>query len=68
MYTIREAFLDDLQWIDSVSLSLLQDVLTYSETRHLLVVGAYRSNEVSASHPLTATLREIETSAACSVL
>ena len=49
-------FLDDLQWADSASLGLLEDLLTHPETRHLLVIGAYRDNEVVPSHPLMLTL------------
>ncbi|MBD2011607.1 serine/threonine-protein kinase PknK, partial [Microcoleus vaginatus ZQ-A3] len=50
-------FLDDLQWADSASLKLLQ--LLMEDTGHLLVVGAYRDNEVSQSHPFMLTLDEI---------
>ncbi|WP_438044556.1 sensor histidine kinase [Sorangium sp. So ce128] len=49
-------FLDDLQWTDSASLGLLHDLVTHPETRHLLVIGAYRDNEVTPSHPLMRTL------------
>ena len=52
-------FLDDLQWADSASLALLKELVTQSVTCHLLVVGAYRDNEVGASHPLTVTLDQI---------
>ena len=45
-------FLDDLQWADPPSLKLLQLLLTDPDTRHLLVIGAYRDNEVTATHPL----------------
>jgi predicted ATPase/class 3 adenylate cyclase len=45
-------FLDDLQWADSASLNLLKALLTDEENRHLLLIGAYRDNEVDASHPL----------------
>ncbi len=57
-------FLDDLQWLDAATLDLLQHVLTESEVRHLLVVGAYRDNEVSPSHPLMRTLAAIRTAEA----
>ncbi len=40
-------FLDDLQWADSASLGLLEELVTHPEARHLLVVGAYRDNEVT---------------------
>jgi PAS domain S-box-containing protein len=45
-------FLDDLQWLDSATLDLLEHLATEPEVQHLLLVGAYRDNEVSASHPL----------------
>ncbi|MCP3140784.1 AAA family ATPase [Pyxidicoccus xibeiensis] len=52
-------FLDDLQWADSASLALLQDVMTDAETRSLLVIGAYRDNEVPATHPLMLALDRV---------
>ena len=39
-------FLDDLQWLDAATLDLLEHVVTHPEVRHLLLVGAYRDNEV----------------------
>jgi len=50
-------FLDDLQWADGASLKLLQ--LLMQDTGHLLVLGAYRDNEVSPAHPFMLTLDEI---------
>ncbi|WP_437922570.1 AAA family ATPase [Sorangium sp. So ce291] len=52
-------FLDDLQWSDSASLGLLGDLMTHPEARHLLVVGAYRDNEVTPSHPLMLALEQV---------
>jgi PAS domain S-box-containing protein len=52
-------FLDDLQWLDAATLELLEHLITDPEVQHLLVVGAYRDNEVSPSHPLTQTLHAI---------
>lgn len=52
-------FLDDLQWADSASLNLLQLVLTDEQIHHLLVVGAYRNNEVHSAHPLAMTLKKL---------
>jgi PAS domain S-box-containing protein len=52
-------FLDDLQWLDIATLDLLERLVTHPEVRHLLLVGAYRDNEVNASHPLTRTLGAI---------
>ena len=52
-------FLDDLQWLDSGSLKLLEDLVIHPQTRHLLVLGAYRDNEVSPSHPLVLMFHHI---------
>ncbi|MGD0493161.1 MAG: AAA family ATPase [Steroidobacteraceae bacterium] len=52
-------FLDDLQWLDSATLELLEHLITHSEVRHLLLVGAYRDKEAGPSHPLTRTLETI---------
>ncbi|WP_433770510.1 trifunctional serine/threonine-protein kinase/ATP-binding protein/sensor histidine kinase [Pseudomonas putida] len=52
-------FLDDLQWLDAATLDLLEDLLTSSDTRHLMLVGAYRSNEVDAGHPLSVKIEAI---------
>jgi PAS domain S-box-containing protein len=52
-------FLDDLQWMDAASLDLLEYLVTHSEVRYLLLVGAYRDNEVSSSHPLMRRLQAI---------
>src|SRR6202035_4135354 len=52
-------FLDDLQWLDAATLDLLEHLVTQSEVRHLLLVGAYRDNEVNPSHPLLRTLDTI---------
>jgi PAS domain S-box-containing protein len=45
-------FLDDLQWLDAATLDLLEDLLTQPDVRHLLLIGAYRDNEVNVPHPL----------------
>jgi predicted ATPase len=45
-------FLDDLQWLDAATLDLMEDLLTQPDVRHLMLIGAYRDNEVNASHPL----------------
>ncbi|AOY82692.1 trifunctional serine/threonine-protein kinase/ATP-binding protein/sensor histidine kinase [Moorena producens JHB] len=52
-------FLDDLQWVDSASLKLMQLLISETDTRYLLLIGAYRDNEVSPTHPLMLTLDEI---------
>ena len=49
-------FLDDLQWLDAATLELLEQLLSGQEVRYLLLIGAYRDNEVDALHPLMRTL------------
>jgi predicted ATPase/signal transduction histidine kinase/ActR/RegA family two-component response regulator/tRNA A-37 threonylcarbamoyl transferase component Bud32 len=51
-------FLDDLQWADTASLNLLK--LLMQDAAHLLVLGAYRDNEVSPIHPSMLTIDEIQ--------
>lgn len=55
-------FLDDLQWADSATLKLIQLLITDQNTKYLLLIGAYRDNEVSTTHPLTQTIEEIDKS------
>jgi PAS domain S-box-containing protein len=45
-------FLDDLQWLDAATLDLMEDLLAQPDVAHLLLIGAYRDNEVDATHPL----------------
>ncbi|MEH2567387.1 AAA family ATPase [Bradyrhizobium sp. AZCC 2289] len=52
-------FLDDLQWLDAATLDLIEHLVTHPEVRHLLLVGAYRDNEVGPAHPLLRTLDAI---------
>jgi len=53
-------FLDDLQWADAPSLKLIEILLSDDETAHLLLLGAYRDNEVDATHPLTKTIQTLK--------
>ncbi|MBE9207658.1 AAA family ATPase [Nostoc sp. LEGE 06077] len=55
-------FLDDLQWADSASLKLIQ--LLMADTGRLLLIGAYRDNEVRPGHILLLTLSEIQKTSA----
>jgi PAS domain S-box-containing protein len=57
-------FLDDLQWLDSATLDLLEDLLTQPDVKHLMLVGAYRDNEVDSAHPLTGKLETIRNAGA----
>jgi PAS domain S-box-containing protein len=52
-------FLDDLQWLDAATLDFLEDLLAQQDLAHLLVVGAYRDNEVDSTHPLMRKLSAI---------
>ena len=60
-------FLDDLQWADSSTLELIGDLFVGRDVRHLLLIGAYRDNEVGDSHLLRSTLRQIKTCAPASL-
>jgi PAS domain S-box-containing protein len=57
-------FLDDLQWMDRATLDLLEQLVTHSEVRHLLLIGSYRDNEVGPAHPLWRTLDAIRNAGA----
>ncbi|KRR03397.1 trifunctional serine/threonine-protein kinase/ATP-binding protein/sensor histidine kinase [Bradyrhizobium valentinum] len=52
-------FLDDLQWLDAATLDMLADLLTQADVQRLLVIGAYRDNEVDSAHPLIRKLDAI---------
>jgi PAS domain S-box-containing protein len=52
-------FLDDLQWLDTATLKLLQYFMTQPDVHHLLLIGAFRDNEVGPAHPLVWTLEAI---------
>ncbi|WP_136416935.1 AAA family ATPase [Herbaspirillum sp. ST 5-3] len=55
-------FLDDLQWADLPSLQLMSLLLQPPATPHLLLIGAYRDNEITPGHALTLILKEMEKS------
>ncbi|MBD2524691.1 AAA family ATPase [Nostoc sp. FACHB-133] len=52
-------FLDDLQWIDSATLKLIELLLLDEQTQFLFLIGAYRNNEVNPTHPLILTLEQL---------
>ncbi len=52
-------FLDDLQWLDAATLDLLEDLLTQRDLNHLVLIGAYRDDEVMPTHPLIRRLAAI---------
>jgi|GEM_PF-1201689 len=53
-------FMDDLQWADLPSLSLLRVLATDPGGGHVLTIGAYRDNEVGGGHPLRAVIADLE--------
>ncbi|MCC5603078.1 AAA family ATPase [Nostoc sp. CHAB 5714] len=53
-------FIDDLQWADSASLKLMHLLMSEADIGYLLLIGAYRDNEVNPVHPLMLTLEEIQ--------
>jgi len=55
-------FFDDLQWLDSATLDFIERLASQRNIPHLLVVGAYRANDVGPSHPLAAVLATIRAS------
>ena len=57
-------FLDDLQWLDAATLKLLDHLMTHPDVRHVLIIGAFRDNEVSTSHPLMQVLDAIRATGA----
>jgi predicted ATPase/signal transduction histidine kinase/CheY-like chemotaxis protein/tRNA A-37 threonylcarbamoyl transferase component Bud32 len=62
-------FLDDLQWADSASLKLIQLLMSNPDSKYLLLIGAYRNNEVETNsktsvHPLMLMLKEIQSKSA----
>ncbi|MCP4111435.1 MAG: AAA family ATPase [Desulfobacteraceae bacterium] len=60
--------LDDLQWADSASLDLLKVLAGDPDSRCLLLIGAYRDNEVDSSHPFAGTLEEMRDNAIISAI
>ncbi len=53
-------FLDDLQWADSASLNLIQELLSSIESEYLFFIGAFRDNEMGSSHALHSIIRELQ--------
>jgi predicted ATPase/signal transduction histidine kinase len=52
-------FLDDLQWLDTATLDVLEDLLTQSDMEHLMLIGAFRDNEADTAHQLMCKLDAI---------
>jgi predicted ATPase len=54
-------FIDDWQWADAASLDLLSTWMTDKDSHHLLIIAAYRDNEINTSHPLMITVEKLQT-------
>ncbi|HEU0175335.1 MAG TPA: AAA family ATPase [Blastocatellia bacterium] len=52
-------FLDDLQWLDAATLDLMEYLLTQPDLTNLMLIGAYRDNEVDPTHPLVRKLQSM---------
>lgn len=52
-------FLDDLQWADNSSLNFIENLLQDRETNYLLIIGAYRNNEINENHPLQLSINNL---------
>jgi PAS domain S-box-containing protein len=57
-------FLDDLQWLDAATLDVMEDLLRQHDVRHLLLIGAYRDDELGSAHPLMLKLGAIRNAGA----
>ncbi|WP_437327213.1 protein kinase domain-containing protein [Sorangium sp. So ce381] len=57
-------FFDDLQWADAASLKFLQTIAAEARIPYMLMIGAYRDNEVDASHLFSVVLGELRKKAA----
>jgi predicted ATPase len=55
-------FLDDLQFGDVSTLNMIRWLGTARDLTHLLVVGAFRSNEIDMGHPVRIALNELQDS------
>jgi PAS domain S-box-containing protein len=54
-------FIDDIQWIDTASLQILQALTSEPQSHHLLIITSYRDNEISCNHPFIHTVEKIAT-------
>ncbi|BFM38385.1 AAA family ATPase [Synechocystis sp. LKSZ1] len=52
-------FLDDLQWVDSATLKLIELIMLDEQIQSLFLIGAYRDNEVNPTQPLMLTLERL---------
>jgi predicted ATPase/signal transduction histidine kinase len=52
-------FLDDLQWVDSPSMKMIQEFVGQANVKYFFLIGAYRDNEVDSTHKLTVAIEQI---------
>jgi serine/threonine protein kinase len=57
-------FLDDLQWADLASLKSIELMMSDEQSQYLFMIGAYRDNEVSQTHPLTIAIEALKSEGA----
>lgn len=55
-------FIDDLQWSDTASMQQINYIINNNEIKYLLLIAAYRDNELTDTHPLLALVREMKKS------
>ena len=55
-------FLDDLQWLDPATLSLIERIALGPQTRHVHLIGACRDTELPPDHPLMSAVAAIRAS------
>ncbi|MDA3823171.1 MAG: AAA family ATPase, partial [Bacteroidales bacterium] len=53
-------FIDDWQWADAASFELLKLIQVGVTLRYIVIIVSYRGNEVTASHPMTTTVDELQ--------
>lgn len=53
-------FIDDLQWADKSSLALLEHLISLENIPYLLLISAYRTEEVHSQHLIHTTINKIK--------
>jgi len=57
-------FLDDMQWADLSTISLLEQIINDNKVKQLFFIISYRDNEIETTHPLNRFLNKIDDSPA----
>ncbi|MFW7381570.1 MAG: SpoIIE family protein phosphatase [Oligoflexus sp.] len=55
-------FLDDMQWADSATLSFIQLIASREDLKYIMLICAYRDNEVDDGHPFSLMLKKLRDS------